>query len=169
MKCNFRVMGKKFGKLMKAVSSAIDGLSQTDITRLEADGFLQLNVGDSEVVVERGDVEIISENIPGWTVANDGSLTVALDLDITDELRYEGLAREIIKRIQTYRKEKGFEITDHIRIKIGESDILRNVVRRFEEYICSQVLADSLEVGAFETSEIFDLEQIQMKITITKS
>ncbi len=169
VKCNFRVMGKKFGKLMKAVSSAVDALSQADIAQLETAGCLHLNVDNTDVTVERDDVEIISEDIPGWTVANDGALTVALDLEITDELRYEGLAREIIKRIQTYRKEHGFEITDHIHIKIAENEILQAVIQRFNEYICTQVLADSIEFGALETSETFDLDQVKMQIMITKS
>lgn len=169
VKCNFRVMGKKFGKLMKAVSSAVDALSQADIAQLETAGCLHLNVENTDVTVERDDVEIISEDIPGWTVANDGALTVALDLEITDELRYEGLAREIIKRIQTYRKEHGFEITDHIHIKIAENEILQAVIQRFNEYICTQVLADSIEFCALETSETFDLDQVKMQIMITKS
>lgn len=169
VKCNFRVMGKKFGKLMKAVSSAVDALSQADIAQLETAGCLHLNVENTDVTVERDDVEIISEDIPGWTVANDGALTVALDLEITDELRYEGLAREIIKRIQTYRKEHGFEITDHIHIKIAENEVLQAVIQRFNEYICTQVLADSIEFGALETSETFDLDQVKMQIMITKS
>lgn len=169
VKCNFRVMGKKFGKLMKAVSSAVDVLSQADIAQLETAGCLHLNVDNTDVTVERDDVEIISEDIPGWTVANDGALTVALDLEITDELRYEGLAREIIKRIQTYRKEHGFEITDHIHIKIAENEVLQAVIQRFNEYICTQVLADSIEFGALETSETFDLDQVKMQIMITKS
>lgn len=169
VKCNFRVMGKKFGKLMKAVSSAVDALSQADIAQLETAGCLHLNVDNTDVTVERDDVEIISEDIPGWTVANDGALTVALDLEITDELRYEGLAREIIKRIQTYRKEHGFEITDHIHIKIAENEVLQAVIQRFNKYICTQVLADSIEFCALETSETFDLDQVKMQIMITKS
>lgn len=169
VKCNFRVMGKKFGKLMKAVSSAVDALSQADIAQLETAGCLHLNVDNTDVTVERDDVEIISEDIPGWTVANDGALTVALDLEITDELRYEGLAREIIKRIQTYRKEHGFEITDHIHIKIAENEVLQAVIQRFNEYICTQVLADSIKFCALETSETFDLDQVKMQIMITKS
>ena len=118
VKCNFRVMGKKFGKLTKAVNAAVVALGQDDINRLDREGSLTIEVEGQPALIERADVEIISEDMPGWTVANEGALTVALDLAITPELRAEGLAREVVKRIQTYRKESGFEITDRILVKL---------------------------------------------------
>ena len=124
VKCNFRVMGKKFGKLMKAVSAAVAELTQAEIATLETEGTISLMVEGSPAVVEREDVEIVSEDIPGWTVANEGALTVALDLEITDDLRREGLAREVVKRVQTYRKESGFEITDRINILMQSNALL---------------------------------------------
>lgn len=145
VKCNFRVMGKKFGKLMKAVNEAVVSLPQTDINKLDAEGSITLDVQGNEVVVERADVEIISEDIPGWTVANEGTLTVALDLEITPSLYREGLARELVKRIQTYRKESGFSITDRIRVKYPKGTVLEEVVGEFHDYIAAQVLADSIE------------------------
>ena len=123
VKCNFRVMGKKFGKLMKAVASAVDALTQAEIARLETEGTLALTVEGESITVERADVEIVSEDIPGWVVANEGALTVALDIEVTDDLRREGLAREMVKRIQAYRKANGFEMTDHINI-VMETGVL---------------------------------------------
>lgn len=170
VKCNFRTMGKKYGKLMKAISVKIDTLSPEEITCLETEGKLLLTIENNDIIVEREDVEIISEDIPGWIVANDGALTVALDIEITDELRYEGVARDIVKRIQTYRKENGFDITDHIHIKIEKDLLIEDVVLRFKSYICSQVLADSLDlVECLETSDTVEIEQMQMKISINKS
>lgn len=109
VKCNFRVMGKKFGKLMKAVAAAVGALSQDAINELSVNGSVQVDVDGQTVEIVREDVEIVSEDIPGWTVANDGALTVALDLEITEELKNEGMAREIVKRIQAYRKSSGLK------------------------------------------------------------
>ena len=139
VKCNFRVMGKKFGKLMKAVASAVDALTQAEIARLETEGTLALAVEGESITVERADVEIVSEDIPGWVVANEGALTVALDIEVTDDLRREGLAREMVKRIQAYRKDNGFEITDHINIVMQAGDAaMCEAVEAFREYICTQ-------------------------------
>ena len=136
VKCNFRVMGKKFGKLMKAVASAVDALTQAEIARLETEGTLTLTVEGESITVERADVEIVSEDIPGWVVANEGALTVALDIEVTDDLRREGLAREMVKRIQAYRKDNGFEITDHINIVMQAGDAaMCEAVEAFREYI----------------------------------
>jgi isoleucyl-tRNA synthetase len=128
VKCNFRVMGKKYGKLMKAVAAAIAQLSQQDIATLETQGQLPLTVDGQDIVVERADVDIVSEDMPGWTVANEGNLTVALDLEITDVLKNEGMAREIVKRVQAYRKSAGFDITDHILITLQPHEELQQAV-----------------------------------------
>ena len=170
VKCNFRVMGKKFGKLMKAVSAAVAEMSQASIAELEQNGSVTLRAGSEDVLIERDDVEIISEDIPGWTVANDGTLTVALDLEISDELRQEGLARELIKRIQAYRKESGFEITDHICVTMEASHVLQPVVDAYRDYICGQVLADSF---TFAESDVvgttFSFDDFNVKVNIQKS
>lgn len=144
VKCNFRVMGKKFGKLMKSVSAAVSAMSQEDISLLEREGTITLTVDGMSALIERSDVEIISEDMPGWTVANEGTLTVALDLEISQELRNEGLAREIVKRIQTFRKESGFEITDRIRVTLESRPETDPAAHDFAEYICNQVLADEV-------------------------
>ena len=149
VKCNFRVMGKKFGKLMKSVADAVAALSQDDMTRLEQ-GSVDVTLADGTVAtIENADVEIFSEDIPGWTVANEGSLTVALDIQITDQLRNEGVAREIVKRIQTLRKESGLEITDRIRVSLLHHPATDEALQGFRDYVAAQVLAD--EVLAVDT------------------
>ena len=172
VKCNFRVMGKKYGKLMKAVAAAMDTLTPEQITALENEGTLSLALPEvsEPVVVDRNDVEIVSEDIPGWTVANDGNLTVALDIEITEELKREGVARELVKRIQTYRKESGFEITDHICVKLSPNAELEAVLATFGDYMSAQVLADKFEMGEVaDDVPALELEDLNVKIQITKS
>ena len=148
VKCNFRTMGKKFGKLMKAVASAVEHLTQEQISTLETAGVLNVALESGETVdIEAADVEIYSEDIPGWTVANEGSLTVALDITVTDALRVEGAAREIVKRIQNLRKESGLEITDRIAVVLTHSDLTDKAVAEYGDYIRSQVLANSLTLA----------------------
>ena len=171
VKCNFRVMGKKFGKLMKAVASAVDALTQAEIARLETEGTLALAVEGESITVERADVEIVSEDIPGWVVANEGALTVALDIEVTDDLRREGLAREMVKRIQAYRKDNGFEITDHINIVMQAGDTaMCEAVEAFREYICTQVLADSFTFAAdVADAAAFDFDGTIINVNISKA
>ena len=171
VKCNFRVMGKKFGKLMKAVASAVDALTQAEIARLETEGTLALAVEGESIAVERADVEIVSEDIPGWVVANEGALTVALDIEVTDDLRREGLAREMVKRIQAYRKDNGFEITDHINIVMQAGDAaMCEAVEAFREYICTQVLADSFTFAAeVADATAFDFDGTIINVNISKA
>ncbi len=121
-------------------------------------------------MIEREDVEIVSEDIPGWTVINDGLLTVALDLEITEELRCEGLAREIVKRIQTYRKESGFDITDRIEIVMERQRAVEEAVSRHHDYICGQVLADSFEFSDdISGAEVFDFDGFSLQVNIKKA
>ena len=169
VKCNFRVMGKKFGKLMKAVAAAVAEMSQEQIATLESVGSISLMVEGENALIERADVEIVSQDIPGWTVANEGVLTVALDIEITDELRREGLAREIVKRIQNHRKESGFEITDRISVKMQKHPALEEAVSSFRDYICGQVLADTFEfVDELPAGTEFDFEDFKVNVSITK-
>ncbi|MBR6141387.1 MAG: isoleucine--tRNA ligase [Bacteroidaceae bacterium] len=149
VKCNFRTMGKKFGKLMKSVNAAVLAMSQEQIAELEAQEHLPLTLDTGEqVTVDLEDIEIFSQDIPGWSVANEGTLTVALDLTITEDLRLEGIARELIRSIQTLRKDSGFDITDRINVTIPETDDNRTCLGKFSDYIASQVLADSISLGA---------------------
>ena len=168
VKCNFRVMGKKLGKLMGPVSKMIAALSQEEIIRLETDGHLILEVEGQSVTVERDDVEIFNQDIPGWSVTNEGTLTVALDLTVTDELRREGMAREVVKRIQTYRKEQGFEITDHIIITLEDNAEVREAVEAHRDFILSQVLCDSLTFETGLEADTLDFEDFTLNARITK-
>ena len=170
VKCNFRTMGKKFGKLMKSVAAAVDALSQEQIAELEAQGQIALDIPESAdkqmVVLE--DVEIISEDIPGWLVANEGNLTVALEVELTDDLVNEGTARELINRIQNIRKESGFEITDRIQVCVAPHEKMEKAIGAFADYIKNQVLADTIEVKAND-GQLVDFDDYQLNIKITKS
>ena len=170
VKCNFRTMGKKFGKLMKSVAAATAGLTQEQIAQLESEGTTEVVLPEGErVSIEAADVEIYSEDIPGWTVANEGSLTVALDITVTDELRVEGTARELVKRIQNLRKETGFDITDRIAVTLSHSEQTDKAIEAFGDYICNQVLANRLTVGelADEGVEV-ELDGYSVRLKITK-
>lgn len=169
VKCNFRVMGKKFGKLMKAVNEVVTAISQDQIAELEKNGTLTVVVEGESCLIERNDVEIISEDMPGWSVANEGALTVALDITITEELRNEGVAREIVKRVQAFRKESGFEITDRIRIVVESIPVAEKAIADFSEFIAGQVLAESIElVDNVESETEFDLDGTNVKFLINK-
>ena len=168
VKCNFRTMGKKYGKLMKAVNAAVMGISQEQIAELEANGSITLDVEGNSTVIEAVDVEIISEDIPGWTIAQEGKITVALDIDITPELRNEGMARLIIKRIQNLRKETGLEITDRISVVIENRQELVQAVEAFKEHIAAQVLANALTTGEVTDGVDTDFGEFTAKISINK-
>ncbi len=169
VKCNFRTMGKKFGKLMKDVNAAVTALSQEQIAELETGHLpLTLPTGDA-ITIDLEDVEIFSEDIPGWTVANEGALTVALDITVTDELRNEGIARELVKRIQNLRKDSGFEITDRIAIQLEHNQQTDRAVETFGDYISSQVLADSLTiVDNVDDAAELDFDDFKLKANITR-
>lgn len=147
VKCDFKKLGPKFGKQMKAVAAAIAALSQEAIAELERNGKYTLKLDGGDAVVEAPDVDIFSEDIPGWLVANEGRLTVALEITVTEELRREGVARELINRIQNIRKSSGFEITDKIAIKLSKNPQTDDAVNEYNAYICNQVLANSLTLA----------------------
>lgn len=151
VKCNFRVMGKKFGAQMKSVNAAVQAMSQQQISQLEHEGSIALTLANGDTAtVELADVEIFSQDIPGWSVANEGTLTVALDLEISESLRLEGMARELVRSIQTLRKESGFEITDRIHVTVPASDENEKCLEQFRQYIAQQVLADSVRAEGTE-------------------
>ena len=168
VKCNFRTMGKKFGKMMKGIAAATSVLEQGQIAQLETTGSLNLMVEGQSVTIESADVEIISEDIPGWLVSNEGNLTVALEVELTEELRNEGMARELINRIQNMRKDNGYEITDRISIVISNADAVEKAVEHFADYIKTQVLADSIAFADNDGTEV-DLEETKVKISISKN
>ena len=158
VKCDFKKLGPKFGKQMKAVAAEVAALSQEAIAELEKNGNYTLMLADgAQAVIETTDVEIFSEDIPGWLVANEGKLTVALEVTITEELRREGVARELVNRIQNLRKSSGFEITDKINITLSKNSQTDDAVTEYKDYICNQVLGTSL-VLADEVKEGTELE-----------
>jgi len=144
VKCDFKKLGPKFGKQMKAVAAAVAGMSQEDIVQFEKNGSFTFSLDGGDAVVEVADVEIFSEDIPGWLVANEGKLTVAIEVTVTDELRREGIARELVNRIQNIRKSSGFEITDKINITLSKNPNTDDAVNEYNSYICNQVLGNSL-------------------------
>lgn len=169
IKCNFRIMGKKYGKMMSQVSKAVNSMTQDEIAELERNGSLQLPIENAAPIeILREEVEIINQDIPGWSVANDGALTVALDLEITDDLKREGIAREFVKRIQTYRKDSGFEITDHIQMTIEDKPEIKEAVEQFKNYICSQVLCDKLDWAPSVNGTQLDFEDFALNVLIEK-
>ena len=169
VKCNFRTMGKKYGKLMKSVNAAVTAMSQEQINTLEQTGTITLDVEGQPTQIEAADVEIISEDIPGWTIAQEGRITVALDIEITPELRNEGMARLIIKRIQALRKDTGLEITDRIKVTIEHNAELENAVTVFGEHICSQVLANELTFGDAKDGKDVEFGEFTAKVKIERT
>ena len=171
IKPDFKKLGPKFGKQMKAVAAAITAMSQQEIARLEREGSVQLTIDGGEITVELPDVEIHSEDIPGWLVANEGNVTVALEVEITDELRKEGVARDLVNRIQNIRKSRGYDITDRIRVVVEPSEFTAGALEDFKDYIASQVLAAEVTADAVDTpaeDEILDIDGTTVNVKITK-
>ena len=169
VKCNFRTMGKKYGKLMKGVAAAMGSLEQHQIAQLENEGKLQIVVEGQNIDIDAADVEIISEDIPGWLVANEGNLTVALEVQLTDSLRKEGLARELINRIQNIRKDSGLEITDRIDVTIEPNKAIQEACGEFGDFVMTQVLADSISFEPNDGTEVsFDEMNLRIKVEKTK-
>lgn len=158
IKPNFQALGKKLGPKMKAVSQALSNFSQHDISLFEKEGRYSIPVGDELVELSRTDVEVSSEDIPGWTVASKGQLTVALDINVTPELIQEGDAREFVNRIQKIRKESGFDVTDRIEVKVAANNGISQSLAKFNNYICAEILADKLEL----TTQIDDGTEIEV-------
>ena len=171
IKPDFKKLGPKFGKNMKAAAQALTSLEQSQIAQFEKDGKIALTLNGEEAVVELADVEVISEDIPGWLVANDGNITVALDITITDDLRKEGIARELVNRIQNVRKSKDFNITDRIVVKITPDEHVNDAVAQFKDYIAKQVLAVAIELAPVEGTDVIalDMDDYELKITVDKA
>ena len=169
VKCDFKKLGPKFGKQMKAVAAAVAEMSQEAIGELEKNGKYTLNLDGAEAVIEASDVEIFSEDIPGWLVANEGKLTVALEVTITEELRREGIARELVNRIQNIRKSSGFEITDKIKITISKNTQTDDAVNEYNTYICNQVLGTSLElVDEVKDGTMLEFDDFSLFVNVIK-
>ena len=172
IKCNFRTLGKKYGKLMKDIANKVNTLTQEDILEIERSLKEKANyvlgvIAEQEVILEKEDVEIINEDIPGWLVANEGNVTVALEVELTEELLQEGLARELINRIQNMRKDNGLEITDRIDIWVAEHEKMKAAIEHYGEYIKGQVLADNITIAANDGEEV-DFDDFKLNIKIQK-
>jgi len=146
IKANFKTLGPKFGKQMKAIAEKINNFTQADIITMEKKGVYELDIEETSVKIDLADVEILSEDIPGWLMASEGNLTVALDVTLNQQLKEEGIAREIVNRIQNIRKDKNFEVTDKITVKIQSHDQINTSINNNLDYICSEILASSLEI-----------------------
>ncbi|HMU45306.1 MAG TPA: isoleucine--tRNA ligase [Chitinophagaceae bacterium] len=169
IKPNFVALGKKLGPKMKAVSEALGKFSQEDIATFEKEGNYNLSVNGEPVILQIADVEISSEDIPGWTVASKGNLTVALDVTVTPELEAEGNAREFVNRIQKIRKDNSFELTDRIEVKVWAPNGLKKSLAQFKDYICAEILADELELvpDEIEGTEV-DVNDMSLKVIVLK-
>ena len=170
IKPDFKKLGPKCGKNMKTVAQMLTEFSQEQIAELEKNGQYTLDVAGASVVVEKGDVEILSEDIPGWLVANNGQITIALDVTITDELKEEGIAREFVNRIQNIRKSSGFEITDKILVEIEKKAEINAAVEHFAQYIASQVLANEVKlVDSISGATELDFDDYKVNVKVVKA
>lgn len=171
VKPDFKKLGKKLGKQMKAAAAALAALSQADIARLTREGSITLDLDGAEATIEVADVDIVSEDIPGWEVATDGTVTVAADVTVTDELRREGIARDVVNRIQNLRKERGFNITDKIRLQFAPNPATDEALDTFADYISRQVLATELSVAPVDESDsdaaVLDIDGITLVARIS--
>jgi len=174
VKPNFKVLGAKVGKSMKAVADAINNFSQENIFTLEKDGQISIltnpELGESiQYNVQLTDVEIIAEDIPGWQVTNLGNLTVALDITISEELKQEGISRELVNRIQNLRKEMNFEVTDRIKVSLQNDNLVAQAVANNKTYICAEILADELELTDTVTNaNKINIDDVELSISVTK-
>lgn len=168
VKPDFKKLGPRYGKIMKQLAVEVQNMPQDAIAAFEKEGSYTFDVEGQAATIELADVEIISEDIPGWLVASAGKLTVALDVIITDDLRKEGIARELVNRIQNIRKSSGFDITDRINIKISDQEQIRSTVSEYKEYIASQVLADNIELGNVENGQEIDMDDYILQVSVDK-
>ena len=169
VKPNFKTLGKKYGKQMKEIALALPGMNKQQIAEIERNGEFTLPLPSGNVLLTPEDVEIFTEDMPGWLVANEGNLTVALDIAVSDELLREGIARELVNRIQNIRKSSGFEIVDKIAVQIEMNDEINAAVTEYKEYIATQVLATSIQlVETAENAAELDFEDYMVRISVTK-
>lgn len=170
IKANFKTLGPKFGAKMKAIAAGISAFSQEDIAKIETDGRYVLDINGEKIEISLSDVEIITQDIPGWVVANEDDLTVALDTTITDALRKEGISRELVNRIQNIRKEQGFDVTDNIIVEIEKCDLLCEAAKSFHDYIVGETLTKELKFSEhvdnpLQTIDVIDGKELAIKIS----
>jgi isoleucyl-tRNA synthetase len=169
IKPNFVALGKKLGPKMKAVATALSKFTQDDISKLEKEGSYNLSIEGEPVILQLSEVEISSEDIPGWTVASKGELTVALDITLSPELEAEGNAREFVNRIQRIRKDSGFELTDRIEVKVAAHNGMKDSLAQFNTYICAEILADKLEIlPEIQDGTEIEVNDVSLKVIVSK-
>ncbi|MCB9045750.1 MAG: isoleucine--tRNA ligase [Chitinophagales bacterium] len=170
VKANFKTLGARLGAKMKAAAAAITQMGQSEISELEQNNTYNLKIENEEIVISIGDVEIIAEDIPGWSVANKDNLTVALDITVTPELQDEGNARELVNRIQRIRKDSGLELTDRIAVQVEEYETLKSAIINFSDYICTEILADNIEiVPQMQSGTEIEVNDVTLKVLISKN
>ena len=172
IKPNFKTLGPKYGKYMKQIAALVAAFTQEQIAAVENDAETILNIDGEQLVTTAADYDITSEDMPGWLVASEGKLTVALDITISDELRREGVARELVNRIQNIRKDSGFEVTDKIRVEIEATDLTSPAVESFADYIAQQTLAVEVKAVATPAGDFVvdsDIDEAPLKIAVTKA
>lgn len=168
VKPDFKKLGPRYGKIMKQLAVEVQNMPQDAIAAFEKEGSYTFDVEGQTATIELADVEIISEDIPGWLVAGAGKLTVALDVTVTEDLRKEGIARELVNRIQNIRKSSGFDITDRINITISDNEQIRSTVSEYKAYIASQVLADSIELADVKNGQEIDMDDYILQVSVDK-
>ncbi|MBT9482950.1 isoleucine--tRNA ligase [Sediminibacterium sp.] len=169
IKANFKTLGAKLGASMKEAAAAIAGFTQDQIAVLEGAGSIQLALSAGEFTIDMGDVEITAEDIPGWSVASKGKLTVALDITLSEDLKQEGAAREFVNRVQNIRKESGFELTDRIFVQLPEGTPLKPSIIKFNDYICREILADGIEwVLDLASGTPIEVNDIALTVVVNK-
>jgi isoleucyl-tRNA synthetase len=170
IKANFKVLGARMGAKMKSVAATIGNMTQPEISELERQGAFTLTVDNEPIEIKAADVDIIAEDIPGWSVANKDTLTVALDITVTKELMEEGNARELVNRIQKIRKESGFDVTDRITVYIQENEQLKSAIINYCDYICAEILADRIDITPIvENGLEIDVNDVMLHILISKN
>jgi isoleucyl-tRNA synthetase len=169
IKPNFKALGPQFGKDMGLIAKEIQGFSAEQINKLDATGELSIEISGKSIILTSQDVEITSQDIPGWLVANANGITVALDITISEELKQEGIARELVNRIQNIRKDSGLEVTDKIKVQIQQQDELEQAIKNNEAYIMSETLTKELQFVASVSEGIeIEFDDIKTKILISK-
>jgi isoleucyl-tRNA synthetase len=173
IKPNFKLLGPRFGKIMKDVAGAISAFSNEQIATIESVGQITINAGGQTIDIGLGEVEIITEDIPGWVVNVENGMTVALDITITDALGEEGIAREFINRIQNIRKESGFEVTDRIHVSFEPRQEILKAIENNYDYICSEILADKINsdshINKTNSKTIEVLENVEIQVIVNKA
>jgi isoleucyl-tRNA synthetase len=171
IKANFKSLGPKYSKLMKPISAAIAQMDQAAISEIETKGSYSISINSETITLLPEDVEILSEDIPGWLVASEGAITIALDINVSEELKFEGIARELVNRIQNIRKESDFDVTDKIKVSLLKHDLLNAAVQTHSDYICNQTLTNKLLLVDEVNTEIarqIDIDEIVTQIVVQK-